>query len=622
MSIYPFGQSINVEELKLALIEASASELSVLFRNWLLRFPSFSEFDGLYRYIKQEDIFKNIEEKYSRTENWLVIGGYSTRPVAASLSASLIACGKCPSVFESNFGAFQVDCLSPDSEMYEERFHHILICSGSHHFPVWPCPGSSTEEVDSALESVWHYFSSRWNKIKELTDARIHQHSVLLPTERIIGRFDKKYYWGCQSFINIFNNRLWSSDGRLLDVVDLETLQDYNGFEGLWSSKWFHHGKLPFRPKAISKYAIQLYSHLSSVYGVSRRCIVVDLDNTLWGGIVGDVGVLGLEFGQGSARGEAFLQFCNTLKLLKNHGIILAAISKNNEVLASEVFDKHPEMPLLKDDFSILKINWKSKVVNLQEVLKALNLSQDSIVFIDDNPVECAEILSAFPSCLVLQVAEDNYCMSEELIRLNLFSQSSLTKDDLQRNESYKAIKMVTESSQASSNNEEFLNSLEMKASTSEMKKDEIPRIAQLFSKTNQFNVTGIKFSESELSNLSKNEFLVLNYRLKDKFSNYGLVSSIVITCNGPDAELINWVMSCRVFNRTLEQFIAHDLYGKLVDKKVKKLFVCLRKTNQNGYINNLFPKLGFKRIKLQKNLIKYKITVDHLQKVISNISN
>ena len=156
MSIYPFGQSINVEELKLALIEASVSELSVLFRNWLLRFPSFSEFDGLYRYIKQENIFKNIEEKYSSTENWLVIGGYSTRPVAASLSAGLIACGKCPSVFESNFGAFQVDCLSPDSEVYEERFHHILICSGSHHFPVWPCPGSSTEEVDSALESVWN----------------------------------------------------------------------------------------------------------------------------------------------------------------------------------------------------------------------------------------------------------------------------------------------------------------------------------------------------------------------------------------------------------------------------------------------------------------------------------
>ena len=194
MSLYPFGQSINLEELKLALIEASSSELRVLFRNWLLGFPSFSEFDGLYRYIQQGNNHKNIQKKYSSTENWLVIGGYTTRPVAASLSASLLACGKCPSVFESNFGAFQVDCLSPDSEMYKDQFRHVLICSGSHHFPVWPCAGSSTEEVDSNLESVWNYFSSRWNVIKKFTDARIHQHSVLLSTERIIGRFDKKYY--------------------------------------------------------------------------------------------------------------------------------------------------------------------------------------------------------------------------------------------------------------------------------------------------------------------------------------------------------------------------------------------------------------------------------------------
>jgi FkbH-like protein len=582
----------DVQEL---IENGQPSEYVPVVRNWLLSGPRFSEFEGFSRFLAKAEIATKLGAEIP-SERWAVIGGYTPRPVASALRMALLAHGICAIVHEADYAAFDIELLSDQSATLAFRPEHILICTGHHHIADVPPPGASSEATALSSQAAVRYLQTRWQRMQEKTGAILHQHTFCLPALSSVGRLDDKYPWGQRRFFRNLNEILWQRDGHEIRVIDVDALQQRIGSDDWWSSRWYHMGKLPFNPERLRDYGVLLHAHLAAVRGTSRKCLVVDLDDTLWGGVIGDDGLEGIVLGNGSAAGEEFLETCNYIKNLGRAGVILGVVSKNDAKIAELPFREHKEIPLTLSDFAAFKASWQPKSRSLQELVGELNIGMDAVVYLDDNPAECEEVARACPAALVLQVVQGPDGIARSLESLHLFDRQSFTAEDASRSASYASMQMFRQRSELENDLPSFLSSLDMQCNFQAIEPSQVSRAAQLFAKTNQFNLTQIKFTESELTQMAEDDTVTCFVAtLDDKFAKHGLVSALVVRRQqNAVAEIVNWVMSCRVFNRTLEEYVLLRLCEGLAAEGYRSIMARLVETEKNRHVHGLFGRLEF----------------------------
>lgn len=584
---------LDVQDL---LLRGCPSDYLPVVRNWLLSGPRFSEYEGFSRFLDRSDVAAKLCAEIP-SERWAVVGGYTPRPVASALRAALLAHGVYPVVHEADYAAFDAELLSGESATLAFRPEHVLICTGHHHIPDVPAPGTSGEQVARSVQAAMDHLQIRWHRIRGKTGAIIHQQNFCLPSTSVLGRLDDKYPWGQRRFFRQLNEALWQQDGREIRVIDVDALQQRIGSDNWWSNRWYNMGKLPFNPERLRDYAIALYAHLAAVRGTSRKCLVVDLDDTLWGGVVGDDGVEGIVLGNGSAAGEEFLQTCHYLKGLGGTGVILGVVTKNDAMIAEQPFRQHGEIPLKLADFASFKANWRPKSDSLKELVSELNIGMDAVVYLDDNPAECEEVARACPSAIVFQVVQGPEGVAQSLDNFRLFDRQNFTQEDVSRSASYAAMRSLREGAERASDLPSFLTSLDMRCAFGQVAASQIARTSQLFAKTNQFNLTQRKFAEIELEEMTRSDAAICFVAtLEDRFANHGLISALVVRRRHDAVAVIaNWVMSCRVFNRTLEEFILLQLRERLSAKGFRGIAASLIENERNRHVHKLLDRLAFR---------------------------
>jgi FkbH-like protein len=379
-------------------------------------------------------------------------------------------------------------------------------------------------------------------------------------------------------------------------IVDLAWLQNQLGRERFFSPALYVTAELTLSVDALPYAAKQIVEILTSASGAVKKCLILDLDNTLWGGIVGDDGWENLQIG-GLGIGKAFTELQEWALKLKQRGIILAVCSKNTESVAQEAFRKHPEMVLRLEDFAVFRANWETKVDNIKEIQRILNIGFDSMVFLDDNAFEREMVRGQLPAVAVPDLPEDPADYLGHLYALNLFETASYSEADAARTEQYRVEAQRTAAQAAFANEDEFLAHLQMTSQVRPFDSYTIPRVAQLSQRSNQYNLRTLRYSEEDAKKLaSSSDHVTRSFTLSDRFGDHGLIAVVVLHRRTPSQFFIeNWFMSCRVLKRGMESFILNDLVAACREHGVSELAGEYIPTPKNELVRDHFRSLGFR---------------------------
>jgi FkbH-like protein len=404
--------------------------------------------------------------------------------------------------------------------------------------------------------------------------------------------------------IDAFNRRLAveaRQTSRLL--FDVNALANLIG-QAAWSAgRYWYAAKYPFATAMIPLYADHLMRIIAAQMGRSRRVMVLDLDNTLWGGVVGDDGIEGLVLGNGTPLGETYSALQRMALSYKERGIILCVSSKNDETIALDAFRNHPEMVLKEDDIVAFRVNWDDKAANIKAIAGMLDLGLDSFVFLDDNPAERKRVRDALPSVAVPELPEDPSDWISVFQAAGYFEQSGFSKEDQLRASFYKANARRAAQLERIGNHDDYLRSLEMTLSIAPFDATGHKRIAQLISKSNQFNLTTRRHSEAEVATIqSSAETITVQARLVDIFGDNGMISVIICRQQDQHWEVDTWVMSCRVLGRRVEETILQYLVDRARAAGIIEIIGQYIPTAKNGLVRDHFRKLGFNQTDEQQN--------------------
>jgi len=399
--------------------------------------------------------------------------------------------------------------------------------------------------------------------------------------------------------IDEFNGRLAErarQDSHL--VLDVNALAGLVGHAAWSAGRYWYAAKYPFATAMIPLYADNVMRIVAAQMGRSRRVLVLDLDNTLWGGIVGDDGIEGLALGSGSPLGEAHSALQRMALSLKQRGIILCVSSKNDEAIALDAFRNHPEMTLKEDDIAAFRVNWDDKAANIKLIADGIDLGLESFVFLDDNPAERKRVRDALPAVAVPELPEDPSEWLMVLQAAGYFEQVSFSREDQLRAGFYRANALRAAQMERIGNHDDYLRSLGMKLAIAPFDTPGRKRIAQLIAKSNQFNLTTRRYSEAEIAALQSDpDALTIQARLEDIFGDNGMISAVICRQAGQRLEVDTWLMSCRVLGRRVEDAILHYVVEQARLKGVTEIIGRYIPTARNALVRDHFEKLGFVRI-------------------------
>lgn len=382
-----------------------------------------------------------------------------------------------------------------------------------------------------------------------------------------------------------------------INICDLAAIQNSFGSNTIVSERLYVNTDNVLDIELLPLFAKNITAIILAYSGRFKKCLILDLDNTTWGGIIGDDGMEGIQIGD-LGIGKAFTNFQKWVLQLKERGIILAVCSKNTEHIAKEPFEKHPDMVLKLEDIAVFIANWNNKADNIRHIQSILNIGFDSMVFLDDNPVEREIVRREIPEVTVPELPEDPAEYLSFLYQENLFETTSFTEADSKRNEQYREEASRAVLQQAFTNEAEFLESLEMTASIKPVDKFSLPRAAQLSQRSNQFNLRTIRYTEEQLKDIYDNKnIFTFTVSLKDKFGDYGLISLIIAEKTEGDILFIDtWIMSCRVLKRNVEAIVLNELVLLAEQQNCKKIRGEYRPTAKNSLVKDHFFNLGFKK--------------------------
>ena len=528
-----------------------------------------------------------------------ILGGSTTAEVQSMLELFLLAQGIQPSFYESGYNRYSEDVLFQNPELWSFKPDIVFIHTTWHNVSQFPELMEAETEVENHIRREMARFESLWEKIHTGLGALIIQNNFDLPRHRPLGNLEASESSGRVNFLLRLNAEFASyarKHSRFL-INDILYLSAQVGLEAWHSHTYWYNFHMAVSSTATLTLAQNVAAIVKSVYGKSKKCLILDLDNTLWGGIVGDDGVQNLILGRDHPVGEAFSDFQRYLKELRRRGVILAVCSKNDIENAKEGFS-HPDSILKLEDFSSFKANWNPKSDNVREIAAELNIGLDSLVFIDDNPAERALVADQLPEVAVPEVGSDVSRFAEILEHERYFEVHKVVQDDLSRSAYYGSNAQRSAYQAEFRDYGEFLTSLEMSAEIGPFSPVYLERITQLINKTNQFNLTTRRYTSAEVEAISQDPgFITLYGRLADKFGDNGLVSVLIGHVINETVELDLWLMSCRVLNREMEFAMFDALIEQCQARGIRRILGVYIPTKKNGMVAGHYAGLGFARL-------------------------
>jgi len=493
-------------------------------------------------------------------------------------------------IMQSHFGQYAQDIINPASQLY--AFDPDIVVLAVHEGDL-QLPEYSLTPHESIQTEVSRW-TKLWQTVKERSRARVVQHNFALPCEVPAGHLAVRLPGSRYMMAQAVNARLGEEAGNAVSIVDCERLSSFVGKSRWFDPRYWYLAKQAVALQSIPTMARHTAAVIGADLGLSRKCLVLDLDNTLWGGVIAEDGLVGIKLGSG-VDGEAFVAFQEYILKLKNKGVILAVCSKNNHADAMQPFEQHPEMRLKRDDIAVFVANWEPKPQNIRKIAQELGLGLDALVFVDDNPVEREAVRQFVPEVEVIPLPEDPAYYVRALSQCLSFETSSYTPEDSTRAEQYRARSQIRELEATSGSIEEFYQSLQMQAIVAPFDAFNLPRIAQLVGKTNQFNLTTKRHGMPQLEIFVNEQRCVHLYlRLRDRFADHGLVALMIAIQDGKILDIDTWLMSCRVIGRTVEATIMAHLCRRAERLGCTSLRGTYIPTEKNMMAQDAYAKLGF----------------------------
>lgn len=528
-----------------------------------------------------------------------VLGDCATQHLATALRGYGVSVGIRLNVFDADYDQIDAQVMAPDSELYRFAPQGVLLqmCTEKLQEAFYDCP---PEARASFAEDTYARIRQIWSRIGSRIPATVLQCNFPLIDDGVFGQFGNKTE---QSFL--FQQRKLNyllmqgcQEAKNTFLIDLDALQTALGRSTFADPKLYYVAKMPISLAALPAAAKLVVDVVRSLQGAVKKCLVLDLDNTLWGGVIGDDGLSGIQIGE-LGTGHAFSDFQKWLKELKNRGILLTVCSKNNEDTAKEPFEKHPEMVLRLEDFSMFVANWEDKARNIRTIQQALNIGMDSMVFLDDNPFERELVRTMIPEITVPELPEDPALYLQYLRGLDLFETASYSREDAGRTEQYREKAQRAAFEAAFQSYDDYLEALQMRASAAAFDPFHYPRIAQLTQRSNQFNLRTVRYTEAEIETLAQDDSRIgLYFTLKDKFGDHGLISVVVLEKQPEDTLFISeWLMSCRVLKRGMEEFIVDKILSVAAQQGFRRVVGEYIPTPKNAMVKDLYEQLGFARL-------------------------
>ena len=510
----------------------------------------------------------------------------------------LVREGFAAEIFQSEYDTLYQAVLDSSSALYKFRPDVIWVFTNHRDLDLRVPPGSGEPVIAAAVDSQITRMTTLWSAIRANCDAHIIQNNADLPLERAFGHFEAQAPWSRTSLLRRFNVTLAACHETGLSVFDLDHVAGIHGRRNWTDERYWFHSKHAFSLDAAGIVAHHGARLIAASRGLARKCVVLDLDNTLWGGVIGDDGIEGVRLGQGGAEGEAFLAFQVYLKGLKERGIILALVSKNDETIAVEAIRNHPDMVLKPDDFAVMVCNWSNKADNIRFVAETLDIGLDSLVFVDDNPAERALVRAELPMVAVPELPEDPSLFVRALDQQAYFETHAFSDEDRTRAEMYRGNAQRKATLQRFADIGAFLRDLEMEAELGRVDRLHLPRFSQLINKSNQFHPTTTRYTEAQIWAMSDApDVEAWWFKLRDRFGDNGLIASLILRQHGDDFEIDTWAMSCRVLGRGMEEFIQNHLLALARERRAKRIIGTYIPTKKNALVRDLYAKLRYCRI-------------------------
>lgn len=502
-------------------------------------------------------------------------------------------------LLEAEYNQVERQFMDPTSELYEFDADIIVVFQSTHKLGEYHSMLAVEQQLALADDRLEFVASICENPA--LASKKIIYFNYPEIEDTVFGSYANKVISSLTYQVRKLNYELMNLSQQYpnLFICDIAGLQNKLGRDMMFATNVYVSTEMVLSVDALPYVASRVMDIVCAIKGQFKKCLILDLDNTIWGGVIGDDGLEGIQLGHGLGIGKAFSEFQMWVKKLKQRGIIICIASKNNEETAKEPFEKHPDMVLKLDDIAVFQANWETKVDNIRTIQSILNIGFDSMVFLDDNPFERNIVRENIPGIIVPELPEDPGDYLEYLYSLNLFETVSYSNADKDRTKQYQVEAKRVSLSKTFANEADFLKSLNMLSTVSGFTKFNTPRVAQLSQRSNQFNLRTIRYTEADIFAMAENPDVIdLSFTLEDKFGDNGLIAVIIM--KKQDAETLfvdTWFMSCRVLKRGMENFTLNTMVEKAKAAGYKRIIGEYIPTPKNKMVENHYLSLGFTKI-------------------------
>ena len=536
--------------------------------------------------------------------------GLETKPVRLALLGSSTVSHLLPAIrvaalrrglwvttYTSEYGQYRQDLSNPASPLVAFGPTACVLALDAQHLLPQLDPTTIGPAADDALSAVVEDLRLLWRQARNLCPGQLIQQTVLPSAVDLLGQNEHRLSGAPAALLSRLNARLRSvADGEGVDLLAVDSRAALDGLAAWHDPLLWHRAKQEISMAAAPMYGELLARLLMAAQGRSAKCLVLDLDNTLWGGVIGDDGLEGIVIGQGSAAGEAFTSFQHYARALGRRGVILAVCSKNDEANALEAFERHPDMVLRRGDIAAFRADWTDKATNLRAIAGELNIGLDAMVFADDNPFERALIRAELPQVSVPELPEDPALFARCISDAGYFESLRLTADDATRTRQYDDNRKRSELLSQATDLDSYLRGLDMQLRWKRVDRVGLDRVVQLINKTNQFNLTTRRYSMEEAAAMAGDpRWLVLQLRLGDRLGDNGIVAVVIGRLNDRgQLEIDSWLMSCRVLGRRVEEATIGIVVEQAQQIGATEILGCYRPSGRNAMVADLFPRLGF----------------------------
>ena len=545
-----------------------------------------------------------------------VVGDTATQLLCTAIRGMGVERGYTIDLFEAEYNQVERQLLDPTSDLYKFNADFIVIFQSTHKLGEHHSMLSTEQQASLADERISFLASVCENPA--LAGKKIIYFNYPEIEDTVFGSYANKVESSFTYQVRKLNYELMRLSQQYLNlfICDIAGLQNKLGRDLMFAANVYTSTEMVLSMDALPYVASRVLDIVCAVKGQFKKCLILDLDNTVWGGVIGDDGLEGIQLGHGLGIGKSFTEFQMWVKKLKQRGIIICVASKNNEETAKEPFEKHPDMVLKLDDIAVFQANWETKVDNIRTIQSILNIGFDSMVFLDDNPFERNMVRENIKGITVPELPEDPAEYLEYLYSLNLFETASFSNLDKDRTKQYQVEAQRVSLSKTFTNEADFLKSLNMVSVVSGFTKFNTPRVAQLSQRSNQFNLRTVRYTDADIEALANDPNVIdLSFTLEDKFGDNGLIAVIIMKPLDKERLFVDtWFMSCRVLKRGMENFTLNTMVEKAKAAGYKKIIGEYLPTPKNKMVENHYTGLGFSPVEGAATA-QFELNVDEYQK-------